>query len=512
MEKVKKRLSDPKTVIINSPKSLKKLFFNKKKSLTVVIATYNSKKFIRKCVESVINQTLPFETIELIIVDDCSQDGTPILLKEYSKEYKNITVVLLGENTGAAAIPRNIGIELSTTDRILFLDSDDWLNKKALSSLVKAMDETGDDVVIGQTIKVEDKRESIHAEFIAYVKRENCNAFDFPYLFYYMGPQSKLIKTSVIKDNQIRFEDMKFGEDKLFLYYVYKNSSTVGSITEPITYLNRLSDNSSSLTKTLDVLHKREQDLKILKEILRWGLQSEQEMVAVKRLVEYDLVKTCDSFVFVRSENKQQFISYIREALNVLENRPYDIVDSFDSPLYQVAASLVKENRDQDFINLFSWYKLEKNKKVVIQEGEAYYEVIPFDKNDPYRYIPIPLFVRSKDAYIENEQFVQKVEIYGKMISTIESVVIRDRFRLENEIILPIKINGNIGEFRVNTADLNSLESSLFSVFIRYNGYRLENIKRIPDIQITHMNREFTFYTTKVGNLGFSIKEVGKES
>ena len=224
MEKVISRMEESKTVILNSPHSIRKRLFNKKKTVTVVITTYNSAIFIKKCVESVIEQTLPFETIELIIVDDGSHDDTPIILSNYAKEYKNITVVLLAENTGSAAIPRNIGIELSTTDKIIFLDSDDWFNKNALSSLVMAMDESGDDVVLGQTIKVEDKGESIHAEFISYTRRENVNAFEFPYLFYYMGPQSKLIKTSVIKENDIRFEEMKFGEDKLFLYMLVANS------------------------------------------------------------------------------------------------------------------------------------------------------------------------------------------------------------------------------------------------------------------------------------------------
>lgn len=509
IHQTKNILDDPNTVILNKPKSLKKKLFNKKKVVSVVITSYNSSNFIKKCIDSVIKQSLGFNKVELIIVDDCSSDDTPIILKNYASEYKNISVVLLNSNTGTAAIPRNIGIELSTTDKIIFLDADDWLHNNALLSLVTEMEATNDDVVIGKTVKVDDKGESIHAEFISFKNRKSLDPFDFPYLLYYMGPQSKLIKTSVIKDNNIRFEEMKFGEDKLFLLNVYMNCSKVGAITEPVCYLNRLSSNSGSLTKVTDVIKKRKIDFQILEDVLQQQLPPNKEMMIVKRLIEYDFIKTCDSFVFVNSEKKGDLIGLTRNALSLLENRTYDIIECFDSPLYKVAAKLIKENRDEDFIKLFTWYKKDRSKKIVIKEDIPYYVVIPFEETDQYKYIPIDLLVRSRDAYIEEKEIIQTLEIYGEKVSTIESIIIRDRNRIDNEIILPLKIEGNIGEFRVNVEKLNSLNNSLFTVFVRYDGYRLANVKRIPDMNITYENREFTFYTTKVGNLGFSIKTIG---
>jgi len=499
-------LKDKETIILNHPKSIKNRIFKKNRVVTVVISSYNAEPYINKCIDSVITQTLPFEKIELIVVDDHSSDNTPNILTEYAKRYSNITVVLLKNNTGTAATPRNIGIELSTTEKIMFLDSDDWLAENALSRLVSTMDETKDDFVVGRTVKVEDKGESILAEFVSYKERKNMSPFDIPYLFYHMGPPAKLMKTSIIKYFQIRFPEMKFGEDKYFLFNFLSKCSSVTTITDPIYFVNRLSSNSFSLTRSTDVLKKREADLHILKEVLHMSLPLKHEQVLVKRLVEYDLIKTCDSYVFLRSQEKAKFIEIIREALNLLKSKPYDIVNMMDSPLYKVAAKLIELNRDQDFIELFKWYKLDKNKHIVIQNNIAYYKVIPFKNDDPFKFLPIDLYARAKDSYVEDGEYVQTFEIYGESISKVEYVLIRDRNQLDNEIKVPVHIKNNIGEFRVKFSDLNLLDNSLFSIFIRYDGFRLINIKRTLENQVTYNDRDFVFYTTKAGNIGFTIK------
>jgi len=499
-------LKDKETIILNHPKSIKNRIFKKNRVVTVVISSYNAEPYINKCIDSVITQTLPFEKIELIVVDDHSSDNTPNILTEYAKRYSNITVVLLKNNTGTAATPRNIGIELSTTEKIMFLDSDDWLAENALSRLVSTMDETKDDFIVGRTVKVEDKGESILAEFVSYKERRHMSPFDIPYLFYHMGPQSKLMKTSIIKDYHIRFPEMKFGEDKYFFFNVLLRCTRVSIITDKICYLNRLSINSTSLTKTTDVIKKREADLGLFKEILNSNIPIEKEKVLIKRLLEYDLIKVCDSLVFVKSDKKEKFIAIIREALNLLKDRPYDIISMFDSQIYKVAAKLIELNRDQDFIELFKWYKLDKNKHIVIQNNTAYYKVTPFSNDDPFKFLPIALYARAKDSYVEDGEYVQTFEIYGESISKVEYVLIRDRNQLDNEIKVPVHIKNNIGEFRVKFSDLNLLDNSLFSIFIRYDGFRLINIKRTLENQVTYNNRDFSFYTTKAGNIGFTIK------
>lgn len=284
--------------VLNNPKSIKNKLLNKsKKKVTIVTAAYNAEKYIQKCINSVVSQTFGFNNIEFIIIDDNSSDSTRDILIENAKKYK-FTVVLLDENTGTASTPRNIGIELSTTEKIMFLDSDDWLHTDSIQTLSDIMDEDSVDVVIGKTIKVTDNGESIHAEFLSYKLRNQMNPFSVPYLFYYMGPQSKLIRTSIIYENNIRFPEIKFGEDKFFFLDVFINCSSISTLNATVCFLNRLSNNNESITKTVNIFKKRDSDIKLLNRVLDKGLKIDYEKTLVKRVLEYDLVRVCDSFTF----------------------------------------------------------------------------------------------------------------------------------------------------------------------------------------------------------------------
>ena len=93
--------------------------------ITVICPTYNCEKYIQRTINSIINQTIGFENIELIFVDDCSTDSTKNIIAEYSKEYKNIVPFFLKENHGFPGFGRNLGIKKSKSEYIMFIDNDD---------------------------------------------------------------------------------------------------------------------------------------------------------------------------------------------------------------------------------------------------------------------------------------------------------------------------------------------------------------------------------------------------
>lgn len=126
-KKAREILQHKNCEITNHPHSLKNKIFGKRKKVTVVTAAYNAEKFISRTIDSVINQTLGFDQIQLIIVDDHSSDNTKKIVSEYLAKHKNICLVSLHENTGSPGTPRNIGIELADSAYITFLDADDWL-------------------------------------------------------------------------------------------------------------------------------------------------------------------------------------------------------------------------------------------------------------------------------------------------------------------------------------------------------------------------------------------------
>ncbi len=109
---------------------------SKNNFVSVVIPTYNSKKFITKTFLSIINQT--YKEFEIIFVDDCSNDGTYGLLQKLKNKYKNkVKLIKTKTNSGTVAAPRNLGIKYCKGSIICFVDSDDIWEKNKLEYQLK---------------------------------------------------------------------------------------------------------------------------------------------------------------------------------------------------------------------------------------------------------------------------------------------------------------------------------------------------------------------------------------
>lgn len=104
--------------------------------VSIITPAYNCEKYIKECIDSVINQT--YQNWEMIIVDDKSTDSTRIILEEYTKKDKRIKVYYQENNSGAAAA-RNKAINMSNGRFIAFLDSDDAWKSNKLSSQIAFM-------------------------------------------------------------------------------------------------------------------------------------------------------------------------------------------------------------------------------------------------------------------------------------------------------------------------------------------------------------------------------------
>ena len=100
--------------------------------VSVIIPVYNADKYLRTAIESVINQTIGFENIELIIVNDNSTDNSRRIIEEYSSKYDNIVDIHLEKNSGYPGKPRNVGIEIANAPYLIFLDADDEYLPEAL--------------------------------------------------------------------------------------------------------------------------------------------------------------------------------------------------------------------------------------------------------------------------------------------------------------------------------------------------------------------------------------------
>ena len=93
--------------------------------VSVVVPVYNTSKYLRRCLDSLVNQTL--KDIEIIIINDKSTDNSKDIIKEYESKYNNIKVIHNKTNKGIG-YNRNLGIEIASGKYIAFVDSDDYID------------------------------------------------------------------------------------------------------------------------------------------------------------------------------------------------------------------------------------------------------------------------------------------------------------------------------------------------------------------------------------------------
>lgn len=119
-----------------------KAMLNKK--LSIIIPVYNVEKYLRRCVDSVLNQT--YENLEVILVDDGSPDGCPQICDEYAQKDSRIKVI--HKKNGGLSSARNAALDSGLTgDFVTFVDSDDWIAKDYYKHGIELIEQTGADIL-----------------------------------------------------------------------------------------------------------------------------------------------------------------------------------------------------------------------------------------------------------------------------------------------------------------------------------------------------------------------------
>lgn len=111
--------------------------------LTVIVPVYKVEKYLRRCLDSIVNQT--YKNLEIILVDDGSPDNCPAICDEYAKKDSRIKVIHQ-KNKGLSGA-RNAGLDVATGDYIAFVDSDDWLELDAYEVTIQKMNKEKLDLV-----------------------------------------------------------------------------------------------------------------------------------------------------------------------------------------------------------------------------------------------------------------------------------------------------------------------------------------------------------------------------
>lgn len=200
--------------------------FNNNPKISVIIPVYNVEDYLEECLDSIINQT--FKDLEIICINDGSQDNSLNILEEYAEKDNRIKIITT-KNQGLSAA-RNRGLENITGDYVYFIDSDDYLELTAFEELYALAEEKSLDLIHFKfsnfNEETGEKSSNLNKQMQTFEKTIGDKVFDYKEIKEFIIPFdvtvfSKFFKRSLIKD--MRFEEGCIFEDNLFyINYIFK--------------------------------------------------------------------------------------------------------------------------------------------------------------------------------------------------------------------------------------------------------------------------------------------------
>ena len=210
--------------------------------ISLITPVYNAVDYLEQAYESVRAQSIGFQNIQWLLVDDCSTDGSYELINSWAKQCPNIKVLRTPANTGTPAAPRNLGLDNADAPYIMFLDNDDEFFPDAMKSLYDTIESTGADIVTGDvelmnagSFKKDERQQLLNdtkgMELGPRSMQLPLGDWIYPYLFNHW---SKIFRSDIIQRHHIRALPGELWEDLLVLLLYMTCVKTMVHIDLPI--------------------------------------------------------------------------------------------------------------------------------------------------------------------------------------------------------------------------------------------------------------------------------------
>lgn len=218
------------------------------RKVSIIIPVYKVEKYLKRCIESVVNQS--YKNIEIILVNDGSPDKCGEICDSYARIDNRIKVI--HKENGGLSSARNVGLDIASGEYIMFVDSDDWIEEYSLEKLDKYMDMSYDIINFKFSFVKEgskniielqsDPKEGYECDLISYIDK------------LFMGELSFFIWNKLYKKdlfNEVRFPEGRNYEDLATIYKLYFNAKSI-IVTDYTLYYYWLG-NSNSITSNSTV-------------------------------------------------------------------------------------------------------------------------------------------------------------------------------------------------------------------------------------------------------------------
>lgn len=321
--------------------------------VSVILPIYNVAKYLRKCLDSVINQTL--KDIEIICINDCSADNCENIILEYAKKDGRIKIINNEKNYGIG-FSRNIGINESSGEYISFIDADDYIEKDYIEILYNTAIKNKADIVFTNNINiVRDKiiKPYYHNRINIWKKKfkenetwkegisdfnvntpEKENTPEYPLV----STVNKIFKKDFIEKNNLKFQNYIVSEDTEFFYkYLLYSPKKFYNNEAKYYYVQR----KSSLTHSIEKDNQMITDaLSVFKNI--FNIYKEKKIELLKDANYYNF----NSFLFVfnnyKAQNKNEFYKKCHDLMKGLNVE----IDKDKHPFESYSCHIMKTNGD----------------------------------------------------------------------------------------------------------------------------------------------------------------------
>lgn len=422
--------------------------------------------FLKECVESIGNLEISKDKIEALFIDDVSTDNSYEILKEYEKQNDFVKVIQLNENSGSPSKPRNVGIKEAKGEYVTFLDADDWLDTKGMPILINQVKENNSDIGFGQSIKHEDKSITKPARFTSFKVDNNLIPYEINKIFRAVGPPGKILKRSIIIDNNIEFKHMKYGEDKLFFIEAISKCKTASMNDVPVYHVNRYRENDS-LVKQTDIIEKSYLNLDVLKEVLKLDLQETAEYQALSRIIELDFItRLFNRKRFLNRLNKQPFYDIFDEMLKVLEDYGKNIEDYISDRKIINIYNLLKNKEYEKLNGLINIHVKGGNASKYIKDNVIHYDM-PESLSECLPIID-EFYATYNGTYMINNKKYEKINVYKEDEVKIRKVLLTEINNEPNQFEVDYIEKDNY--ILVESDSLNKASYN-FNITIIYNEY-----------------------------------------
>lgn len=367
--------------------------------VSVIVPFFNVEKYIDRCLNSLINQTL--RDIEIIVVNDGSEDNSKSIVERYMPKIRYFE-----KENGGLSSARNYGMRYATGEYIAFLDSDDYIEKNMYEEMYKKAKEDNADLVECDFIWQWEEKSKIK-----YDKRKKYKSREEMMKKPRVVAWNKLIKREIIKKNNIKFpegliyEDLEFFYkilpfvkkisyiEKFFVHYMQRESSISNMQTEKNIDIFRILNNISDFYRKMGIYDNYKKQLKYMNVRILLGSSMKRTLkMKDSKLRRKMMLKTVIYLMKLQNESKEIF----NIEKNVKQKICFGITKLGIGGAERVLVDMVNELQKEYDITIFTIYgggelekELDKNINVISLYKEQRKSI----------FIPIYILIFGKHLY-----------------------------------------------------------------------------------------------------------------